>query len=216
MKLTIVVACWRKPGVEKTIIDLKNQTYQNFEVILVNDCSESILREDLINWCKDDPRFHWIDIGFHTGFYGGIARNIGVMTSFVYFSELSRKADTDWWIAFHDDDNYWYPNYLEERVQAHKDHPEAVLVGGDIEVRGVINPDYNHIMACKVYPQNCDLGCWIYRHDMFAKYGFFPASDRFKITYDWELVRRISVGEGMDKIHMIQGPPSFAFYHRER
>lgn len=215
MKITIVVACWRKSGVEKTIQNLKEQTYQDFEVILVNDCSESINREDLIGWCKD-PRFHWIDLGIHTGYYGGIARNIGTMASFNYFSEASREADTDWWMAFHDDDNYWYPTYLEERIKAHGENPEAVLIGGDIEIRGVIDKDYRHTLRCKVFPQNNDLGCWLYRRDIFIKYGFFPASDRFKITYDWECVRRIAEGEGLDKIYIIQGRPSFAFYHRER
>lgn len=215
MKISIITAGFRPDGVAKTCRGIDDQTYKEWEHIIVNDCNP-LLTEVMKNECAKNPNRHWIDLGMRTGFYGGIARNIGVMAAFTYWSETARKKDPDWWIAFHDDDNEWYPDYLETMIIAKNEHPDAVLIGGDIEIRGKINKDYKHVMKCKLYPQNNDLGCWIYRRDMFFKYGFLPASDRYKITYDYEFIKRIMEGEGSSKIFIIEGPPKFIFYHKER
>ena len=217
MKITIITAGWRKEGVENVIKSLNNQTYKEWEHIIVRDCSPYFNHDDLVTMCNGDPRRHWIDLGFNTGYYGAFARNIGVMSSFNYFPERSRKNDDDYWILFWDDDNDFYPDFLERMVKAHQDHPKAVLLGADIEIRGKINKEYVHLMKNKIYPQNTDLGAWLYRKDMIHKYGYFPASLRYKITYDWQLIKSIAEGEGTESYWVDpSGQPGLIFYHKER
>ena len=191
MRLAVIIAGFRPNGVKQTIEDLDNQTYKDFDVILVNDNSES-LRSVWHELMGKRKNYHWIDIGSRLGYYGAFSRNMGVMASFHYLPERIVKKDDDLWVTFHDDDNRWLPNHIEKFVESHEKNPEVTMIGCDVELRSKINPKYKHNLNNTLAGQNTDLGAWFYKKELFEKYGYFPAGLRYKITYDWELIKKFS------------------------
>lgn len=214
MNITVITAGWRPDGVKKTIETLNNQTYQKFEHIIINDNNPE-LRKILREVCDGDPRRHWIDFGVRTHFYGAFARNCGAMIAFSYFSERAKKADDDFWIAFLDDDNEWHPDFMERMVSLRNQHPEAVMLGADTEIRGKKDPNFSYVLDTQIAPNNIDLGSVFYRQDILNKYGYFRAGLDSKIQYDYALIKRIADGEGMNKIIIDHSKPGLIFYHKK-
>lgn len=212
MNITIITASRRHRGLKKVIESIDNQTYQKWHHIIVNSDNEKT-REELYNICDMERRF-FIDVGMNTGYYGGFNRNIGVMVAFSYLKDREREWD-DEWITFLDDDNLWYSDHLETLVKGHKEKPEATLIGVDAEIRGYKNPNYKYILKCQIAPQNCDLGNFLYKKDLFDKYGYFRPRPERKITYDYELIEKIVRGEGIGKIYIVH-KPTFIFYHKQK
>jgi len=211
MIVTIITAAWRIEGLKNIINCINRQTYTRWEHIIVNDNNDEI-RKELIPLCED-PRRHWIDIGVRTHYFGCFARNIGTMVSFSYIKEHLRNV-TDEWVCFFDDDNYWEDNHLESLVNIKNKYNNATLIGSDMIFRGVRNKEYKKIIPCKFEADNCDLGQFMYNKILFDKYGYFKARPERKITWDFELIKKITAGE-CDSVHLT-GLPTFIFNHRDR
>jgi glycosyltransferase involved in cell wall biosynthesis len=211
---TVVTAGWRPEGVKRVIDFVNKQTYTSWHHIIVNDNNPE-LRNVLPSLCDGNKRFY-IDFGVRTHYYGAFARNAAANVAFSYFSEGLKSKYGELFVCFLDDDNEWLPNHLERIVEAYNERPDASFIGFDIEMRGVKDKNYSHNMNCVVAPQNCDLGSFAYRRDLFDKYGYFQASPRYKITYDWQLIKKIAEGEG-DKVYIKHYRPcTFIFNHKER
>jgi glycosyltransferase involved in cell wall biosynthesis len=219
--VTVVTAGWRTEGVKRVIDCLDKQTVQNFHHIIVNDNNPDLrfwLKEQ--NYFHDSEMRHVIDFHQRTHFFGAFARNCGVMMAFSYFSERIKTATDDFWIIFLDDDNLWEPNHLERFMEAHQAHPEATMIGWDMEIRSTINPDYRHNVNCFIAPQQFDMGSFAIKHELFDKYGYFMAGlgeNKRKITYDALLYNKMAEGEGSDKVFVSHYRPcTFAFFSRDR
>lgn len=212
MNITIITAATRINELKKVIKSIDNQTYKNFQHIIVNDNNSEV--REFIKTLPENSKRHWIDIGVKTHYWGGFARNIGTMIAFSYLRD-SRREWEDEWICYLDDDNLWYPDHLEILVKGHQEKPEATLIGVDMEIRGCINKDYKHILKCQIKPQQCDLGNFLYKKDLFDKYGYFRPRPRHRISFDFELISKIAKGEGENKIHLIR-KNTFIFYHKQR
>ena len=212
MNITIITAATRKDGLKRVIESVNNQTYEKWQHIIVNDNNSEV--REFIKTLPENSKRYWIDIGVKTHYFGGFARNIGTMIAFSYLKDRYREWE-DEWICYLDDDNLWYPEHLETLVKGHQDKSEATLIGVDMEIRGCIDKDYKHILKCQIKPQQCDLGNFLYKKDLFDKYGYFRPRPRRKITFDWELISKMAEGENEDKIHLIR-KNTFIFYHKER
>jgi len=214
MNITAITAAWRVDGLKKVIESIDNQTYKNWEHIIVNDNNPEV-REFLKEYSKNKPENrHIVDLQVRTHYYGGFARNIGTNIAFSYFRDSKRKPN-DEWICFHDDDNLWYQDHLETLVKGHLAKPKATIIGVDMEMRGKIDKNYKRIMQCEIASQNCDLGNFLYNRKLFDKYGYFRPRIEKKIGFDFELIKKMVDGEGLEKVHIIH-KPTFIFYHRRR
>lgn len=213
MKITVITAVTRVDGLRNVIRSLENQTCQEWEHIIINDNREEV-RNVMKDFCYDERR-HWIDLGVKTGYYGAFARNIGVMASFSYFSERSRKEDRDYWIMFLDDDNEWYPDFMEKVYNCHMLYPNTTMIGKDIEIRGKKDGNYRKLLKNQLCSQNTDIGAWAYKKSLFDKYGYFPADLEHKNTFDWALIKKISDNEPEGNIMIIEGNPGLIFYHKK-
>lgn len=88
--------------ISETIHSVKQQIYQNWEMILVDDCSTDETREIIWREIKYDDRFHLIELTKNGG--PSIARNKAIEHA---------KGD---YLAFLDSDDLWLPQKLEKQV----------------------------------------------------------------------------------------------------
>lgn len=109
--ISVVIPLYNKASfVSKTIASVLEQSFKDFEVIVVNDGSTdgSLAVVEQIK----DARIRVLSLK-HSGV--SVARNTGI-----------ERAQFDW-IAFLDADDKWAPTFLAEMVQAMKLHPEKSI-----------------------------------------------------------------------------------------
>ncbi|GEL10374.1 Glycosyl transferase family 2 [Flavobacterium glycines] len=87
--------------ISDTIISVQNQSYQNWEIILVDDGSTDTTRT-IITTFLTDKRIQFYPLGKNSG--TGVARNFGV-------TKAAGK-----YIAFLDADDLWKPEKLEKQI----------------------------------------------------------------------------------------------------
>lgn len=88
--------------IENTIKSVANQTYKNWEMIIVDDCSIDDTCEIVNKWCEKDKRIRLIKLETNSG--ASVARNTSLMNSQGRF------------IAYLDSDDIWYPEKLQRQV----------------------------------------------------------------------------------------------------
>jgi len=100
--------------IEETICSVLNQTYQNFEIIVVDDSSLDGTLEIVKKLSETDSRilFYKID---HAG-KPSVPRNYGI-----------KKANGEF-VAFLDSDDIWLKDKLEMQLKYFQRYPEAVFV----------------------------------------------------------------------------------------
>ena len=102
IQISVIIPTFnRSKSIGYCIESILNQTYRNFEVIVVDDCSTDNTVEviERIN----DTRIRIIKLDKNSG--AQFARNLGI-----------RNARYDW-IAFQDSDDEWLPDKLEKQVK---------------------------------------------------------------------------------------------------
>jgi len=94
---SVIIPLYNKENfIEKTIQSVLQQSFQDFEIIIINDGSSDRSEEKVLQF--SDTRIRY----FKKENQGvAIARNLGI-----------EKASSDY-ICFLDADDYWYPNFLE-------------------------------------------------------------------------------------------------------
>lgn len=110
---SIVVPLWNKRDtVRETVASVLAQTYDDFELIVVDDGST----DDSVDMLAgvDDPRLRILR---QSNGGPGLARNAGIAAA---------KAD---WIAFLDADDLWLPDHLAELDRIRARFPKAGLIG---------------------------------------------------------------------------------------
>jgi glycosyltransferase involved in cell wall biosynthesis len=102
VSISIIIPAYnRSDTIVYCIQSILNQTYQNFEIILVDDCSTDNTVE--LTEKLNDSRIRIIKLDNNSG--GQFARNTGI-----------KNAQYDW-IAFQDSDDEWLPLKLEKQIQ---------------------------------------------------------------------------------------------------
>lgn len=109
-KVSIIIPTWNRAAfIMEAVESVINQTYQNWELIIVDDGSTDNT-EELISQIKDSR------VQFYKAGKIGIGirlKNIGI-----------ERSDGDL-IAFLDSDDLWPPSKLEKQVAVFNDYPEA-------------------------------------------------------------------------------------------
>lgn len=127
MKVSVVMPVYNvEKFVEKAINSVLNQSYENFELILVNDKSTDKSLEILKKYEEKDSRIKVVDKPVNEGL--GYARNSGM------------EVATGDYIYFIDSDDYVEPNLIEECVKSIEENQSDVVIFGyseDQENNGV-------------------------------------------------------------------------------
>jgi glycosyltransferase involved in cell wall biosynthesis len=100
--------------IEETINSVRAQTYQNLEIIVVDDGSTDKTAEVVTKLVKTDARVHYEKI---ENSFSPTARNIG-------FSLAQGE-----YVAVIDSDDLWPANKIEIQLEALKESPDAIVIG---------------------------------------------------------------------------------------
>ena len=93
----------------KAIESVKNQTYKNIEIIVVDDASS----DSTLDKCRILDGIKYIRINTSKG--GNYARNVGI------------KNSSGHYIAFLDDDDEWYPTKIEKQLGLFDKHKNKLF-----------------------------------------------------------------------------------------
>lgn len=121
--------------IEDTIKSVLNQSYMNWELILINDCSSDCSMNIIKKYNDRDSRIRVIELNKNSG--PAVARNTGIECAHGRF------------IAFLDSDDIWMPNKLEVQLNFMKKNniyfsfTEYLKINENGENRGIVKVPKN-------------------------------------------------------------------------
>ena len=133
MKISVITASYNYANyIEETIQSVINQTYSDWELIIVDDGSTDNSVEIINKYCNQDSR---IKLYTHQD-----NENRGLKETLLLGIS---KAESEW-IAFLESDDSWREDYLEKKVEIANRYPEVGLIFNDVEFIGDDNIIKNH------------------------------------------------------------------------
>ena len=195
-KVSIVIPTYNSEKfIDRTIKSVLNQTFQNFELIIVDDCSVDNTRKMIREFQKQDDRIKLIALEKNSG-APAHPKNVGIKNA---------KGE---YIAFLDHDDEWLPEKLERQIELFKNSLKKNLgfVGCNI-MR--IDLDNRKSSLYKISKTKNGLGdilkdCFVFTSSsvvvargIFKDVGFFD--ENFKTSDDWDMwIRIIKAGYAFD------------------
>lgn len=138
-----------------TIASIISQTFKDWELLVIDDCSTDNSLEVITEWCKKDSRINLIQLNENSG--AAVARNRGI------------EAADSRFIAFLDSDDKWLPNKLEKQLEFmqrnnydftytayNKVKPDGTIIG-DMGVPSKLQ--YSNLL------KKCEIGCLTAMYD---------------------------------------------------
>lgn len=190
-KVSIVISTYkRKELLLRAINSCLNQTYQNFEIIIVGDnCPEL---ENFMNNEYNGPKekIRWFNLYSNCNDGGTTPKN--------YALRMIVRTNL---ICYLDDDNIYTPEHLESLVQKFKDDRELKFAFSSMEMT-------NYKIICRE-PKHMriDTSTFMHKKSLLYKYGYWKSHKEAGYAHDWELVSRwVSGGEkwsATEKVTMI-------------
>ena len=190
IKVSVVIPVYKRTRfLRKAIQSVLEQTYSNFEIILVDDNSNvsisNIIEKIIKNF--NDSRIHYISHGVNRGM--SEARNTGI------------RSSNGKYIAFLDTDDEWFPDKLNEQVRIFKNESKnlgAVYCGVTyIDEKGNnVSKEWIPEKKGNIYEdllfKNCVGGCSgvIVKKECFNKVGLFDKN--FPVCQDSDMWIRVA------------------------
>jgi glycosyltransferase involved in cell wall biosynthesis len=178
-KVSVIIPTHNRAGyLRSSITSVLNQTYQDFEIIVVDDASKD--HTDVVVRSFTDPRIKYVR--HETGRGDGGARNTGI---------INAKGD---YIGFLDDDDEWLPKKLRLQVAVLENSPPHV--GGvytgqfdvndtDGEISKICNPSRRGDLSQYLFKEACIVTSTVlFRRKCFETVGLFDESIPYCNDYD--------------------------------
>ena len=125
MKISVITASYNyECYIKETIESVINQTYTNWELIIVDDGSKDNSVEVIKEYCKKDTRIKLFQ--HENGENRGLAETV----------QLALKQATGDWIVFLESDDTITSDYLEEKIKIANTNPEIGLIFNNINLFG--------------------------------------------------------------------------------
>jgi glycosyltransferase involved in cell wall biosynthesis len=202
--VSVIIPTYKRGDlIAKTIDSVTQQTYSNYELIIVDDASP----DRTADWIAENyPQFSLIRLPKNLG--NGAARNIGL------------KAAQGEFIAFLDHDDQWQPEYLATQVETLQSNPDAVLCYCNyLEVREDETTIFHDLTPKKIYTDfTYYLLMWniidSFSLALIRKQSLFQVgllNESLKICNDMELYLRLSTHGKI--IHV---PQALVFKYRHK
>ena len=150
-KISIITASYNAERfIKNTIESVLKQTYQNWEMIIIDDCSSDNTESIVNRYVELDKRIKFFKLEKNSG--AAIARNLGI-----------NKANGEF-IAFLDSDDLWDENKLEKQIEFMKERKigfsftgyRLMKENGELLNKEIMVPekvDYNSLL------KNTIIGC---------------------------------------------------------
>ncbi len=173
-KVSIVISTYkRKDLLLRAINSCLNQTYQNFEIIIVGDkCPEL---ENFMNNEYNGPKekIRWFNLYSNCNDGGTTPKN--------YALRMIVRTNL---ICYLDDDNIYTPDHLESLVQKFKDDKDLKFAFSSMEMS-------NYKIICRE-PKHMriDTSTFMHKRSLLYKYGYWKSHKEAGYCHDWELVSR--------------------------
>ena len=130
--VSVVMPVYNRPDlVGRAITSILNQTMDNFELIIIDDGSDTLTKSILKQYAKQDDRIRLI--------YN--PKNQGI----AYSRQRGADAARGEYIAVMDSDDWSVPDRLEKSLAFMRDHPKVDVMTGGIQAipKDVFIPDYS-------------------------------------------------------------------------
>lgn len=182
-RISVLTAVWNEEKNIKVCLEsLKNQTFQDFEIVCVNDASQDNTLEKLKKWQEffGSEKFRIINN----------VHNLGLTKSL----NLALKEAHGKYIARIDADDWWEKEKLEKQVNFMGKHPRYGIVGcNHINIyknntikKRVKLPETHEIIAKKLFRRNPFAhSCILARADLIKSLGGY--NEKVKYGQDYEL-----------------------------
>jgi tetratricopeptide (TPR) repeat protein len=172
--------------IDVAINSILNQTYQNLELIVVDDASPDHTFDHIQKLAESDPRILPIRLEKNGGTY--VAKNHGLLNA------------TGEYVTFHDSDDWCHPDKLRVQVELLQQNQE--LMGA---TTGYIRVDENSniIYRGKGSIRHACISLIIRRKEIVDRIGFF---DSVRVSADSEYERRVHAVFGKESVAHIELP----------
>jgi glycosyltransferase involved in cell wall biosynthesis len=179
-KVSVIIPTYnRAEFLRSAIRSVLNQTFQDFEIAIIDDASKDHTREVITDF--NDVRIKVIHNQVSKGAAG--SRNIGIMNTNCKY------------IAFLDDDDEWLPEKLQVQTRLLDDSPQEV--GGVCTGRFTIEKESRRVLSIEI-PETTDIyksnfittSSVLLRRECFEKCGLFD--ENMPTSSDYDMWIRIS------------------------
>ena len=206
-KISVIIPTYNRANLlPRAIESVLKQTFTNFELIIVDDCSIDNTTEVVKEFLKKDKRIKYIRLNKNSG-SAAYPRNIGI-----------QRASGEY-IAFLDSDDEWLPEKLEKQIQLFRNSSNNLGFVGCNAI--VIDKKSNKITEYKT-PQHgyvfkellvndfiLNPSSILIKKKVFNKIGFFD--ENLKIGEDWDMWIRIAQWYEFDFVPQ----PLFKYYSHD-
>lgn len=200
IKVSIIMPVWNRGRTLQSAIDsVLGQSYQNLELIIIDDGSDDDSCDVAVRAAARDSRIKFFKLNTHSGVCA--ARNFGL-----------ERATGDL-IAYLDSDNTWLNDYVGATVGAFNLVPEAAAVFSGQYIYA--EKDVSKLSAIRFGPMNVsllaqrnyvDLNCFVHRRIVIDSGVRF--NSRLQRLVDWDFILRIS-----DQYRMCSVPVLLSQYY---
>lgn len=177
VKFSVTIPAFKDKYLKETIDSVLAQTYQNYEVVIVNDASpydlDNIVRQ------YSDQRIR----------YFKNETNCGAKDVVDNWNICLAHATGDYLICMGDDDNLT-PRCLQDFVDLIEKYPDldlfharSEIIDDDSNFVCILEerPEWESVYSLIYNPRNTHLGDWLFRTETLRKNGGF-----FKLPYGWQ------------------------------
>ncbi len=171
MKLSFIVSAWARPEALRTCLSsLVQQTFTDFEVIVMDNAISEEIRKKHWDLCLMDDRIRYV----HS--YAMSVSRISCYYSGQFGAEISRGE----WLCFPSDDSYYVPTFAEKLLAAGETATDCdIPTGPGTDPLALVCSDFvwgrhNHWSYCDGGPQmaHIDKTTFIIRSEWFRKIGW--------------------------------------------
>lgn len=184
-KVSVVLPTYNgQEYIKEAIESIINQTFEDWELIIVNDCSTDETGKVIEEYGKKDSRIRIINNSVNKKLPASL--NVG-------FSQATGE-----YLTWTSDDNMYLPNALKVMIEYLDRNPQQVMVRARYNV---INEDKEVLYIADEYDQdigyirNCVGACFLYRKEVVKKIGGYNENKFLVEDYEYWLRILFEYGE---------------------
>lgn len=193
--ISILITCYNSEKyIHSTLNSILQQSYQNIEIIIIDDCSTDQTWEIIQRYAKNDTRIQVHQLPFNTSTY--VAKNLAL---------LFAKGE---FVTCHDADDWSHPQKLELQLQPLLRNPKIIATTSN----WFRLSNFGEIYSRKIYPiARLNLSSLLFRRKIVMdKIGFW---DCVKTGADSEFLNRLKLQFGDQAVLKVDIPLSIGAHH---